>query len=235
MHDVKNLIENGTKSGWWDPVSNLMPYGVNITRNFTCANPVIVNSGVSAENNYMVPISYLYDILNGVIDRPGILPPLSDIPKNLSSVIIAFSQCGGNLNFSFIGGCRPGGGSHSSMYAQYQSANDTSNYNSFGYIDIFMDSSVNYTLQSPTLVHDAAWAVMHELAEFATDPLFDGMGTSHGYEIADLCSIGRLCQIPGDPLYKDYNINISGSLFTLTELFDNYQNRCSFGSQPYPC
>ena len=120
------------------------------------------------------------------------------------------------------------------MYAQY--VNDSNNYNSIGYIDTFMKSSVNYTLQSPTLVSNAG-NVMHELAEWATDPLLDGLGNSVGQEISDICGVGRLCQIPGhndDPLYK-YNINISGSLFILTELQDNYQNSCSFGSQPYPC
>jgi hypothetical protein len=80
----------------------------------------------------------------------------------------------------------------------------------------------------------SAMVLMHELVEWATDPFFGGMAASTGLEMGDLCG-GTPHKCPIDPTSLFYfNVNLSGSLFVLTDLWNNYANSCSFGSY-LPC
>jgi len=232
IRDVKNLIENGTKSGWWDTASNLKPYGINITRNFTCVDSVIVNSGIPS-GVYYEPRDYIADILSGNINGYGILPPSSSISRNLTSIILAVVDCANPANFTFCSNL-PGSGWHESIYIEDNS--NIWNYNAIGYILTIVKKPLMspYTLQTGLTGLSSAMVLMHELVEWATDPFFGGMAASTGLEMGDLCG-GTPHKCPIDPTSLFYfNVNLSGSLFVLTDLWNNYANSCSFGSY-LPC
>lgn len=212
MTDVKNLIENATKTRYWDAASNLKPYGLNVTRNFTCVNPVIVNSGIP-QGIYYDPTLFLEDIIRGNIVRPGILPPPSSIPRNLSSIIVSILECFPVINFTVP--CGEGtwsvGGWHNSIYSE-----DGNTYTSIGHALIFVGVNVN-TMQAGKPHSAGSISLIHELVEWATDPFYGGMASSSGLEIAD-----SPCNYP-----PALTCTVGGSSFFINKIYDNYINSCS--------